>query len=102
LKPGNFETSVEGVRFVLEVNKDEGAGLVGELISCTSDLYPQLEWPKKLKRLLWTQKLKKKKKRVSQNTTPTSVNIIVRVSTVPENAKQLLRVAVVLKYTKIR
>jgi hypothetical protein len=72
LKPGNFETSVEGVRFVLEVNKDEGAGLVGELISCTSDLYPQLEWPKKLKRLLWTQKLKKKKKlrRVSQNTTP--------------------------------
>jgi hypothetical protein len=38
LKPGNFETSVEGVRFVLEVNKDEGAGLVGELISCTSDL----------------------------------------------------------------
>jgi hypothetical protein len=73
-----------------------------ELISCTSDLYPQLEWPKKLK-LLWTQKLKKKKKlRVSQNTTPTSVNIIVRVSTVPENAKQLLRVAVVLKYTKIR
>jgi hypothetical protein len=33
---------------------------------------------------------------------PTSVNIIVRVSTVPENAKQLLRVAVVLKYTKIR
>jgi uncharacterized membrane protein (UPF0127 family) len=27
LKPGNFETSVEGVRFVLEVNKD--AGLVG-------------------------------------------------------------------------
>jgi hypothetical protein len=37
LKPGNFETSVEGVRFV-EVNKDEGAGLVGELISCTSDL----------------------------------------------------------------
>jgi uncharacterized membrane protein (UPF0127 family) len=24
LKPGNFETSVEGVRFVLEVNKDEG------------------------------------------------------------------------------
>jgi hypothetical protein len=37
LKPGNFETSVEGVRFVLEVNKDEGAGL-GELISCTSDL----------------------------------------------------------------
>jgi hypothetical protein len=34
--------------------------------------------------------------------TPTSVNIIVRVSTVPENAKQLLRVAVVLKYTKIR
>jgi hypothetical protein len=104
LKPGNFETSVEGVRFVLEVNKDEGAGLVGELISCTSDFYPQLEWPKKLKRLLWTQKLKKKKKlrRVSQNTTPTSVNIIVRVSTVPENAKQLLRVAVVLKYTKIR
>jgi hypothetical protein len=60
-----------------------------------------LEWPKKLKRLLWTQK-KKKKRRVSQNTTPTSVNIIVRVSTVPENAKQLLRVAVVLKYTKIR
>jgi hypothetical protein len=52
---------------------------------------------------LWTQKLKKKKKlrRVSQNTTPT-VNIIVRVSTVPENTKQLLRVAVVLKYTKIR
>jgi hypothetical protein len=33
---------------------------VGEL-SCTSEiLYPQLEWPKKLKRLLWTQKLKKK------------------------------------------
>jgi hypothetical protein len=27
LKPGNFETSVEGVRFVLEVNKDEGADL---------------------------------------------------------------------------
>jgi uncharacterized membrane protein (UPF0127 family) len=26
LKPGNFETSVEGVRFVVEVNKDEGAG----------------------------------------------------------------------------
>jgi hypothetical protein len=76
LKPGNFETSVEGVRFVLEVNKDEGAGLVGELISCTSDLYPQLEWPKKLKRL-WTQKLKKKKKlrRVSKHDTP-SVNII--------------------------
>jgi hypothetical protein len=70
LKPGNFETSVEGVRFVLEVNKDEGADL-WELISCTSDLYPQLEWLKKLKRLLWTQKLKKKKKlRVSQNTTP--------------------------------
>jgi hypothetical protein len=40
LKPGNFETSVEGVLIVLEVNKDEGP----ELISCTSDLYPQLEW----------------------------------------------------------
>jgi hypothetical protein len=25
---------------------------VGELISCTSDLYPQLEWPKKLKPLV--------------------------------------------------
>jgi uncharacterized membrane protein (UPF0127 family) len=30
LKPGNFETSVEGVRFV-KVNKDEGAGLEGNL-----------------------------------------------------------------------
>jgi hypothetical protein len=35
--------------------------LVGELISCTSDLYPSWN-KKKLKRLLWTQKLKKKKK----------------------------------------
>jgi hypothetical protein len=41
-------------------------------------------------------------RRVSKHDTPTSVNIIVRVSTVPENAKQFLRVAVVLKYTKIR
>jgi hypothetical protein len=39
---------------------------------------------------------------IAKHDTSTSVNIIVRVSTVPENAKQLLRVAVVLKYTKIR
>jgi hypothetical protein len=32
---------------------------------------------------------KKRLRRVSQNTTPLLVNIIVRVSTVPENAKQL-------------
>jgi hypothetical protein len=80
LKPGNFETSVEGVRFVLEVNKDEGAGLVGELISCTSDLYPQLEWPKKLKRLLWTETEEEEEAEEGiANTTPTSVNIIVSI-----------------------
>jgi hypothetical protein len=80
LKPGNFETSVE-VRFVLEVNKDEGAGLVGELISCTSDLLSAVGMAEETEAPLWTQKLKKKKKlrRVSQNTTPTSVNIIVSI-----------------------
>jgi hypothetical protein len=36
VQPGNFETSVGGVRFVLEVNKDEG-GTCRELISL-SDL----------------------------------------------------------------
>jgi hypothetical protein len=27
LMPGNFETAVEGILLVLEVNKDEGSGL---------------------------------------------------------------------------
>jgi hypothetical protein len=58
LKPGNFETSVEGVRFVLEVNKDEGAGC-RELISCTSDLLSAVGMAEET---LVDQKLKKKKK----------------------------------------
>jgi hypothetical protein len=56
-----------------------------------------LEWPKKLKPLVDAETEEEEElRRVSQNTTPLLVNIIVRVSTVPENAKQLLRVAVVL------
>jgi hypothetical protein len=48
-----------------------------------------------------TEEEERKEAEVSQNDT-TSVNIIVRVSTVPENASSFLRVAVVLKYTKIQ
>jgi hypothetical protein len=62
--------------------------------------YPSLEWPERAN-LLWTQKLKKKL-RGYRKTTPTSVNIIVRLSTVPENAKQLLRVAVVLNEDQVK
>jgi hypothetical protein len=41
--PGNLETTVEGVRFALEVNKDEGSGLVGELNSCTPEAAHQYQ-----------------------------------------------------------
>jgi hypothetical protein len=62
-----------------------------------------LEWPKKLKPLVDAETEEEEEGGgYRKHDTPTSVNIIVRVSTVPENAKQLLRVAVVLKYTKIR
>lgn len=38
LMPGNFQTTMKNARFVLEVNKGEGSGMVGELISCTPEL----------------------------------------------------------------
>jgi hypothetical protein len=69
LKPGNFETSVEGVRFVLEVNKDEGGTCRGtyKLYVRSLSAVGMAEETE-----FCGQKLKKKKKlrRVSQNTTP--------------------------------
>jgi hypothetical protein len=71
LKPGNFETSVEGVRFVLEVNKDEGAGLVGEL-SCTSDLLSAVGMAEETEAPLVDAETEEEEEaeEVSQNTTP--------------------------------
>jgi hypothetical protein len=62
-----------------------------------------LEWPKKLKALVdaETEEEEEAEEGIAKHDTSTSVNIIVSIY-VPENAKQLLRVAVVLKYTKIR
>jgi hypothetical protein len=60
LKPGNFETSVEGVRFVLEVNKDEGGTCRGTKLYVRS--LSAVGMAEETEALLWTQKLKKKKK----------------------------------------
>jgi uncharacterized membrane protein (UPF0127 family) len=95
LEPGNFQTTVKNVRFVLEVNKDEAAGFVGELISCSPELAaavgmkPCSEQDEK--------ELEEESDKpyediaISTENKPTNLNIIVRVSTVPDNAKQLFK-----------
>jgi hypothetical protein len=101
LKPGNFETSVEGVRFVLEVNKDEGAGLVGtyKLYVRSLSAVGMAEETEAPLVDAETEEEEEAEEGIAKHDTSTSVNIIVRVLYLKT---QLFRVAVVLKYTKIR
>jgi hypothetical protein len=74
LKPGNFGNFSRRRSICIEVNKDEGAGLVGnELISCTSDLLSMVGMAEgNWKRLLWTQETEEEEEGqggVSQNDT---------------------------------
>jgi hypothetical protein len=63
-------------------------GLVGELISCTSDLLSAVGMAEETEAPLVDAETEEEEEGGGyRKTTPTSVNIIVRVSTVPENAK---------------
>jgi uncharacterized membrane protein (UPF0127 family) len=103
LEPGNFQTTVKNVRFVLEVNKDEGAGFVGELIRCTAELAKAVgmkpcskedeeesEESEEEEEEETAQEEIQEQEGISVPGSP-NVNIIVRVSTVPDSAKQLFK-----------
>ena len=45
LLPGNFQTTVKNARFVLEVNKDEGAEIIGESAKADAGLSKTLVMP---------------------------------------------------------
>jgi uncharacterized membrane protein (UPF0127 family) len=38
LKPGKYQTTVKDARFVIEVNKGMGMGLIGEKVECSPEL----------------------------------------------------------------
>lgn len=91
LKPGSYQTTVKDARFVLEVNKGMGVGLVGEKIECTAELAAAVGM---------VPCNKKKTEDDSRDHSPSNtnslkidkgVNIIVRVSTNPTRQEELFK-----------
>lgn len=95
LQPGNFQTTVKNVRFVLEVNKDEGSGMVGELVSCTADLAKAVGMVPCSDKEEDTEHSEgsdvEEEEEEGHDKGSPNLNIIVRISTVPDNAKQLFK-----------
>ena len=91
LEPGNYQTTVKKARFVLEVKKGEGAGLVGEKICCTEDLAMAVGMiPCKD-----SNKEEDKESNINHHKRKEAgyegVNIIVKVSTAPKHAEEIFK-----------
>lgn len=71
LPPGSFQTVVKGARYVLEVNEGEGSGMLGEKVNMNMS---STEIPKP------------------------NLNIIVKISTAPDNSEQLFRLGGAFKF----
>lgn len=95
LMPGNYQTTVKNVRFVLEVNKGEAAGLVGELISCTPELAKAVGMTPckhaEEEDEEHEDDATEEEKEHEEKQTLGGLNIIVRVSTVPENIQKVFK-----------
>lgn len=103
LSPGNFQTTVKGVRFVLEINKDEGSGMIGEKVIFQDELAEVVG----IKNEKEDDSLKDSKDEDEDEdeeeenaddeddkkevTSKSNLNIIVRISAVPENSEQLFK-----------
>lgn len=95
LLPGNFQTTVKGVRFVLEVNQGEGEGLLDEKIECTAELAVAVNMaPCKGKGsddMPEEEHAEIKKSHDKSEPENKGSNIIVKVTNVPESAKQVFK-----------
>lgn len=93
LLPGNFQTTVKDARFVLEVNQGEGEGLVGESIECGADLAAAVGMTPCKSSVESPKEEHAEIKETSKKAEPENKgsNIIVKVTNVPENAKQVFK-----------
>jgi uncharacterized membrane protein (UPF0127 family) len=97
LKPGNFETTVENIMFVLEVNEGEGSGFVGEQVTYEKDLFELLgfktEYDIDEDDYIMDDEDDDEEEEASQdihNKQP-SLNIVINVSSIPDQYKQMFR-----------
>jgi len=92
LPPGDYETTVKDVRFVLEVNKGMGVGLVGENIECTAELAKAVGMtPCNKENHEENHEEKKETKENTKEEISKGFNIIVRVSANPTRQEELFK-----------
>lgn len=88
LPPGGFETSVKACRLVLEVNEGAGSGLVGEKVELDSAFAKVLGFPCEEES---EDEEEEEGAEKHANMDTGSVNIVVRVTTIPETAERLFK-----------
>ena len=88
LMPGSFQTTVKKVRFVLEVNKGEGDGLVGERITCTPELAAAVGM---MPCGGAAKEDTKGEKKEHEEMPSSSVNIIIRIASMPEQVEKVFK-----------
>lgn len=84
LPPGDYETTVKDARFVLEVNKGMGVGLIGEKIECTAELAEAVG-------MTPCNENNHEKEHHNEEENFKGFNIIVRVSTNPTRQEELFK-----------
>lgn len=92
LQPGNFDTSVKSCRLVLEVNAGDGGGMIGEKLEIDKDLAKMLGLPYYDEEEEGSNGEHEEEEEEQDKDDSGTVNIVVRVSTVPENAKRIFKV----------
>lgn len=91
LPPGDYETTVKDVRFVLEVNKGMGVGLVGEKIECTAELAEAVGMTPCGENNKEEKEDTEEKENTEEENGSKGFNIIVRVSANPTRQEELFK-----------
>lgn len=94
LLPGSFQTTVKNTKYVLEVNKGEGAGFVGEVVTFSKGLLTELDLDEEDEEEGEEGSEEEEEEEENEEDTTGSspkLNIIVRVITVPNDVKKVFK-----------
>lgn len=89
LLPGNFQTTVKDVKYVLEVNSGEGSGFVGEKAVFSKELSSALGIATEVEEE--ESEETKEEEKAEETTSHKGFNIIVRITSSPEKDKELFK-----------
>jgi uncharacterized membrane protein (UPF0127 family) len=100
LLPGNFQTTVKDIRYVLEINSGEGAGFVGEIVTFSKELSDILDAKEEEKDVIEKEEPKESKhldmseeseEQTNHHQQTGGLNIVVKITSSPEQMKKIFK-----------